>query len=361
MEREKPIILIVDDDVTTLRLLQEFLQSEHRVRPAPSGATALAFLNHTIPDLVLLDVEMPDMDGYDVIRAMKSNERWKNIPIIFLTGIEDQEKEETAFNLGAVDYILKPFSVGNVRARIRLHLELEFYRQKLEARVGIRTSQLKRTQAAILNILANMTAFRDNETGAHIKRTTNYSQALVENLIQINHPEYQVEPIYADSIIKSAKLHDIGKVAIPDSILFKPGRLTPEEFDIIKKHTVYGTDILDDAMDDLGDTSYFLSVAREIIIGHHEKWDGSGYPSGIRGSSIPLSARIMAIADVYDALISRRPYKEPFPHEQAVAIILKDAGTHFDPTLIELSKGLMLETFHKIADEYQDDFEKSGM
>lgn len=357
-EGVKPLVMVVDDEATNLNLLKELLQDTFVVRLSPSGERALAYMEELIPDLILLDIEMPGMNGYDVIRAVKKNPNWQGIPILILTAQEDRDSEETAFSLGAVDYIRKPISAGVVKARVQLHMELEKHRRDLEGLVDVRTAQLRKTQDAILSILANMTAFRDNETGAHIKRTTIYTQVLIENLVKKRHPNYRVDPMYADSVIKSAKLHDIGKVAIPDSILFKPAKLTVEEFEVIKKHTVYGTFVLDSAIDELGETSFFLNVAREIIVGHHEKWNGSGYPSGIKGESIPLSARIMAIADVYDALISERPYKKPFSHEVSMNIILKDAGTHFDPTLVELSLDVM-EGFKDIALLHKDDHDLS--
>lgn len=330
----KPMILAVDDEPTNLRFLMEILRDEYRVYLAPSGERALAFLQNKRPDLILLDVEMPQMNGYEVIQVIKQNPDWRDIPVIFLTGLEGRDNEQAALDLGAVDYILKPISVGVVKARAGLHIELEAYRRKLEDIVEIRTRQLKLTQDVILDMLANMTSYRDNETGAHIKRTTIYSQLIINRLLGLDHPDYQLSGHYAESIIKSAKLHDIGKVAVPDNILLKPSRLTAQEFEMIKLHTLYGAQIIDKAIDELGDSSSFLNVAREIILAHHERWDGTGYPYGLAGDEIPLSARIMAIADVYDALISTRPYKMAFSHDVAIQIILKDAGTHFDPHLV---------------------------
>jgi putative two-component system response regulator len=296
---------------------------------------------------------MPGMNGFDVIRAVKKRPEWQDIPILILTGQDDREGEELAFSLGAVDYIRKPISAGVVHARVRLHMELKSHRKNLEGLVAVRTEQLEYMQDSILSILAKMASYRDNKIEKHIERTTLFVQALIENLMQKRHPSYSIEPKYADSVIKSVKLHDIGKVVIPDSILFKPAKLTPEEFEIIKKHAKSGADILDSAIEELGEMSYFLMVAREIIIGHHEKWNGSGYPAGIKGENIPLSARIMAIADVYDALISERPYKKPFTHEVSKDIILKDTGTHFDPTLIELSMDV-IDNFKNIALTHKD-------
>lgn len=351
---DKAKILVVDDDPTNLRFLNEILKEHYQPYLAPSGKRALAFLDRIKPDLILLDIEMPEMNGYEVISAVKANPKWKDIPVIFLTGQEGRDKEQAALDLGAVDYILKPISTGIVKARVGLHMELESYRKNLEKMVEIRTSQLKNTQDAILDTLAALTSLRDNETGSHILRTTYYVEALINNLRQKNHPRYRVDDLYANCIIKSAKLHDIGKVAIPDSVLLKPSKLTDEEFEMIKQHTVYGAELLDAAIEGLGETSYFLSVAREIIVSHHEKWNGKGYPYGLRGENIPLSGRIMAIGDVYDALISHRPYKDKFFHEAALEIILKDAGTHFDPTLIQLSLDVF-DQFKEIAHQNQDE------
>lgn len=350
----RPSILCVDDDATNLRLLLEILGREYQVFLAPSGGRALEFLQYHIPDLILLDVEMPRMSGYEVIRRLKRDALWREIPVIFLTAQGGFEKERMAFELGAVDYILKPFSAAIVKLRAGLHVELGAYRRGLEEMVEVRTDQLRRTQDCILDMLANMTAYRNNETGAHIKRTTFYTREMVEVLRRNTRPGYQLSEGYARSIVKSAKLHDIGKVAMPDVILLKPDSLDHDEFELIKLHTVYGAQLLDNAMEDLGDTSSFLNVAREVIIGHHERWDGSGYPYGISGTDIPISARVVAIADVYDALISRRPYKEPFSHSEAVDVLLKDAGAHFDPVLIKLLSDTF-SRFEEIALEHQDD------
>lgn len=350
---KKPVVLCVDDEPTNLKFLTEILKDEYQVYPAPSGERALHFLQARIPDIILLDIEMPKMSGYDVIQEIKKVPDWKDIPIVFLTGLEGRDKEQAAFEFGAVDYILKPISAGVVKARVNLHVELQMYRKNLENLVITRTEQLERTQNCILEMLANVTSYRDQETGGHIRRTTYYSEVVIKQLRKHSQKGYEISDEYAEAIVKSAKLHDIGKVAVPDSILLKPAKLTPEEFDIIKLHTIYGEQLISNAMNDLGDTSSFLNVAKEIIISHHEKWNGAGYPYGLRGDTIPLSARIMAVVDVYDALISHRPYKEPFSHETAVDIIVQDAGTHFDPYLIEICKDAFSE-FHEIAEKHKD-------
>ncbi|MCD7947303.1 MAG: response regulator [Oscillospiraceae bacterium] len=350
----RPIILCVDDEPTNLRLLMEILKDDYHVYLAPSGERALTFLQSKTPDLILLDVEMPQMNGYEVIRIIKSEPKFRDIPIIFLTGLDGRDKEQIAFELGAVDYILKPISAGVVKARAGLHIELETYRRNLEEQVVRRTNQLMHTQDCVLEMLANMTSYRDQETGGHIKRTGYYTEVIVDELLRVSRPGYMLGSEYATSIKKSAKLHDIGKVSIADSILLKPARLTPEEFEVIKMHTVIGAQIVDNAIDDLGETSAFLEVAREIIIAHHEKWDGTGYPHKLAGVQIPLSARIMAVVDVYDALISRRPYKEPYSHKDSLAIIRNDTGTHFDPSLIALCEPVF-PRFEEIALEHQDE------
>ncbi|MDR3254449.1 MAG: response regulator [Synergistaceae bacterium] len=338
MNEEKSFrgILVVDDDATNLRMLQEILSSQYKVYAAPSGERAMAFLGKRKPDLILLDVEMPGMNGYQVIRSLKENPETASIPVLFLTAQEGRDKEETALQLGAVDYILKPITAGVVLARVNLHMELEVYRKRLEMLVEQKTEQLRNTQDSILDILANVTGWRDSGTGGHITRTTAYSRLVVDCLMEKNHPNYRINPQYGEHIVKTSKLHDIGKVAISDSILLKPGRLSPEEFDEMKKHTTFGARMIDDAMADLGDVSPFLHVAREIVISHHEWWDGSGYPNALSGGKIPISGRVMAISDIYDSLTSERPYKDAMSHQEAMSILYKETGAHLDPLLIDL-------------------------
>ncbi|MDR1917077.1 MAG: response regulator [Synergistaceae bacterium] len=344
-------ILVVDDDATNLRMLQEILRPIYKVYAAPSGERALAFLEKQSPDLILLDVEMPGMNGYQVIKKLKENPRFQSIPVLFLTAQEGRDKEETALHLGAVDYILKPITTGIVRARVNLHIELEDYRKRLETLVSQKTESLRNTQDSILDILANVTAWRDSGTGGHIARTTTYTKLVVNCLLEKQHPNYLINPQYGEHIIKSSKLHDIGKVAISDNILLKPGKLTTEEFDEIKKHTTFGAQIISDAIENLGDDSSFLHVAREIVISHHEWWDGSGYPNGLAGNDIPISGRIMAISDIYDSLTSERPYKGIMSHDEAMSIIYRETGGHFDPLMIDLLKDTFL-LFEGVEDRF---------
>lgn len=346
-------VLVVDDSLFILKVIKDMLADKYDVCLASSASIACAMLEEYIPDLILLDLEMPKINGYEFIKTLKSSQKWRDIPVIFLTGMDDRKKEEKALTMGAVDYILKPISAGVLRTRIQMHLELTAYQKKLEDLVDLKTRQLLRTQDLILDILANVTSYRDNDTGEHLIRTTNYSKLIAEKLLEIRHPEYTITPAYANNIIKCAKLHDIGKIAVPDSILLGDKRLTPEEFEEIKKHTTFGAQMIDNAILDLGDNASFLSTARELILHHHEWWNGSGYPKKLEGKEIPISARIMAIADVYDALISQRSYKEAFSHERAVDILQNEAGTHFDAVLMEIITDLFPK-FKEVAQTFKD-------
>jgi len=353
---QKDTILIVDDDPTNLRALQEILKTEYKVFAATSGEKALLFLENKIPGIVLLDVEMSGMDGYQVMERMKCDSRWENIPVIFLTAQGGREKEQLALKKGAVDYIRKPIFAEIVRSRVGLRIQLENYKHNLEKMVEQKTEELRRTQDTILDILCSVTAYRDNETGAHIKRTTGFVELLINDIIKAGHPKYKVSQNQAMDIIKSSKLHDIGKIAIPDGILFKPARLSKEEFDIIKSHTTIGASLIDDAIKGLNKSeasSSFLNMARTLVISHHERWDGNGYPNKLAGHDIPLAGRVMAIADVYDALISARPYKIPMTHAEAMEIILKSFGNHFDPNILEMCPHVF-DKFTDIYERYKD-------
>jgi len=335
-------ILAVDDNATNLRMLLEILRGTYKVFSAPSGAHALSFLERNIPDLILLDIEMPGMSGYDVIAKLKADKRFKEIPVIFLTGQEGRDAEEKALSMGAADYITKPISAGVVKKRVSMHIELEDYRKNLEELVRIKTRQIERTQNEILELLADMTGFRDEETGGHIRRTTAYTRLIVDALRSAKNKKYRIDGQYANEIILCSKLHDIGKVAIPDKILLKKERLNEQEFRYIKLHPAFGAQLIDRSIQSLGEgSSSFLHTAREIVLYHHEKWNGRGYPTGLAGEKIPISARIMAISDVYDALISKRPYKPPMTHEEAIRIIVSDTGVHFDNALIELCRPVL--------------------
>lgn len=285
---------------------------------------------------------MPGMDGYSVCEQLKASPRTADIPVIFLTARMEKEAEGKGFVVGGVDYITKPFSPPVLKARVETHLALKQARDALreqnallEERVEQRTRRISALQDAIIMAMASLAETRDNETGNHIRRTQWYVRLLAEQLSR--KPAYQelLTPGRIGLLYKSAPLHDIGKVGVPDRILLKPGKLTAEEFAEMKKHTEYGRDAIIAAEQSLDDEETFLSLAKEIAYGHHEKWDGSGYPIGLTGEAIPLSARLMALADVYDALISKRVYKPAFSHEKARAIILEGRGLHFDPEVVD--------------------------
>lgn len=351
----KKVILAVDDSVVILRMVQDLLKDEYQIAGAVTAAKALDFLERNTPDLILLDVEMPEISGYDLINTLKGDPRWEDIPVIFLTSMSDPHNEERGLAMGAVDYISKPITPGILIRRVQCHIELQNHRLHLEKLVHQKTEQLVKTNDAIMEILASVTSFRDNETGSHIRRTTRYVEAIVEELSKCSDPKYCLEPSYRHNIVLAAKLHDIGKVAIPDSILLKPALLTQTEFEHIKLHTTIGSSMIRRAMEELGDNSGFLATAHEIIETHHERWDGSGYPKGRVGEEIPISGRIMAIADVYDALISHRPYKEALSHEMVMTIINSNAGNHFDPDLMSLCREAFAQ-FKIVVEEIHDDF-----
>ncbi|GGP22067.1 HD-GYP domain-containing protein [Silvimonas iriomotensis] len=355
-------ILIVDDAPENLVLMSNLLKDLYHLKVANSGAKALALINSSteLPDLILLDIMMPGLSGYDVASALQGDERTAAIPIIFLTAMASTDDETRGFELGAVDYITKPISPPITLARIDTHLKLkaaaDFLRDKndyLEQEVARRTREVTAIQDVTIHAMASLAETRDNETGNHIRRTQNYVKLLAEHLQE--HPRFShfLTDQNIQLLFKSAPLHDIGKVGIPDRILLKPGRYTPEEFEIMKSHTRLGRDAIQHAEDQLGVDVDFLRFAKEIAYGHQEKWDGSGYPEGLVGDAIPISARLMAVADVYDALVSRRVYKMPVTHEDAVAHINKGRGTHFDPDICDAFLACQAR-FQTIAAQYVD-------
>lgn len=334
-------VLIVDDDITSLRVLQSVLKGIYDTAPARSGEQALTYLQRFTPDIILLDIDMPVMNGYEVMGRLRADPRWKDIPVIFLTGREGVESEVRGLSMGAVDYMQKPINEELVLARLNTHLELEMYRKRLSDLVDQKTRDLaqknailEHIQEIIIVMMAHATEYRDQVTGGHIRRTREYVDLLLSHIPDID-PGHALDPDYIKTIAIASQLHDIGKVAIPDAVLLKPGKLTDEEWKIMRTHPVHGADILTDAASELGSKS-LLDAAREIALAHHEKWDGTGYPYGLKGEAIPLSARATAVADVYDALRDKRPYKDGLDHEGARKIILEGRGSHFDPTLVDV-------------------------
>jgi putative two-component system response regulator len=336
-------ILIVDDTPENLSLLSELLQPDYRVRATSSARRALEVAaSEPRPDLILLDVMMPDMDGYEVIRQLQADARTADIPVIFVTALESIIDEERGLALGAVDYITKPLKPAIVLARVKAQLELRAARvwlqdrnTVLEAEVARRMEQNLLIQDVSIRALAYLAEIRDPETGNHLRRTQRYIGILCQHLR--SHPRFAdfLTDHNIPVLIKSAPLHDIGKVGIPDYILLKPGKLSPDEWEIMKQHARYGSDAIELAEKDAEKPVDFLKMAKEIAHYHHEKWDGTGYPEGLAGDTIPIPARLMALADVFDALISQRVYKPSFSLEKSVAIIHKGRGSHFDPDIVD--------------------------
>lgn len=315
-------ILVVDDEPTNISILAQLLSPEYQVLVANNGARALELVasDHQ-PDLVLLDVMMPEMSGFEVCERMKSSPLTADIPVIFVTAMSDAHSEEHGFALGAVDYISKPVVPSIVMARVRAHLALHDQTRALEGLVKERTRELNETRLKVIQRLGRAAEYRDNETGMHVVRMAQYSRMLAERL--------DMAPKYVAQVFDAAPMHDVGKIGIPDRILLKPGKLDPDEFEIMKSHTTIGAAIIGDAGE-----SELLALAASMALTHHEKWDGSGYPHGLDKEDIPIEGRIIAIADVFDALCSDRPYKTAWTVEDAVTFIREGAGTHFDPELV---------------------------
>lgn len=357
------IVLIVDDTESNIDLLIEAIGDDYEISVATDGQSALEFMAEQIPDLVLLDIMMPGMSGYEVCAAMKSNLKLASVPVIFLTAMTDINAKTTGFEAGGLDYITKPFEILEVKARVNTHLslahaknELRHQNQILEDKVRERTKEIRATQEAAFEAIASLAETRDPETGGHIKRTQNYIRAIADRLNY--HPAYMedINLNMIDILVRSSPLHDIGKIGIRDEVLLKPGKLTPEEFEEMKAHTIIGYNALSSFRANIGHNS-FLETAMEIAKYHHEKWDGSGYPEGLVGNNIPLSCRIMALADVYDALISRRVYKAPISHYDALKIIENGSGNQFEPELVNIFLEIS-EEIRQIASKYADSDEE---
>ena len=355
-------VLIVDDNPENLTVLGELLLDRYKVRAANSGVRALQMaLQAPLPDLILLDVMMPGMSGYEVLEHLRADAVTRDIPVIFTTAMNLAEDERRGLALGAVDYITKPLQPPVVLARVHNHLELKAARealqrdkQVLEAEVERRMRENQLVQDVTIRALARLAETRDNETGNHVMRTQHYVAAL-GHLVQA-HPRFagELDEQTIELMAKSAPLHDIGKVGIPDQILLKPGKLDAAEWAVMKTHADIGSDALARAEEDAGAPVRFLTFAKQIARSHHERWDGSGYPQGLKGDAIPLAARLMAVADVFDALISRRVYKAAFPLDQVRTIMALERGKHFDPDLLDAFIG-HLQVFHDIACRFPDE------
>lgn len=335
-----PTILIVDDATFQLDLMVDLLGSKYDVIATKNGHEVMNIVKTENPDLILLDIVMPELSGFEIAGLLKKNKY--ETPIMFISSLSDQDTKVKAFNLGCVDYLTKPIIENELLVRIRNHLDLRFANQRihhyntiLEMEVRKRTEELIAVRSMTIVNMCTLAEARDEETGKHIIRTQEYVRAIARNLQRNGRFLDELTDKYILTLVESAPLHDIGKVAIPDHILLKPSKLTPEEFEIMKTHTTIGNNTLLKNIEDLQDNRYFLEMAAEIAYCHHERWNGTGYPRGLQGEKIPLSARIMTLADIYDALTSKRCYKEAFTHEAAKEVLLSEIGKAFDSRIVE--------------------------
>ncbi|WP_425641931.1 response regulator [Marinomonas gallaica] len=339
--RQKPTLLVVDDIPENIDVLVASLREDYSIKVALNGPKALAIAQKSPkPDLILLDVMMPDMDGYEVCRLLKADPTTANIPVIFVTAKHDVSDEERGFSLGAADYIVKPISPPLVRARIRNQLALYNQNRQLQEMVRERTKELQASKLRIIHHLGRAVEYKDNETGAHVIRMSHISRLIAE--------QYVDDPEWVERIFHASPMHDVGKIGIADAILLKPGQLDQHEWEEMKKHTLFGAEILSVEGDPLFD------MARSIALTHHERWDGKGYPAGLKGEDIPLEGRIVALADVIDALLSKRPYKNAWSTEQTFNYVQEQSGKHFDPKLTEIALDLKVQ-ITEVRSQYPDE------
>lgn len=339
----KNIILVVDDDKTNLILAQKILSPEYRIAACNSGMAALKYLEKNKPHLVLLDISMPEMDGFEVMERLRQNEKTEAIPVIFLTADGQSDTEVKCFQMGALDFVKKPFVPDILLSRVAKTIELDQYRHNLENMVSEQaeklmesTQRINRIQENVIVGMANLIESRDGSTGKHVKNTQMYVRMIAEELQRRQLFAGQLADSYIDDVCKAAPLHDVGKIKVPDAVLMKPGKLTPEEYDVIKLHTTYSRKIIQTIISDVEDEHY-VKIVEDIAMYHHERWDGTGYPTGLAGDRIPLAARIMAVADVFDALYEERCYKPPIrPIERIMQIMSEGRGTQFDPVIIDV-------------------------
>jgi putative two-component system response regulator len=358
---ERSTVLVVDDTPANLTLLAQVLKAHFRVQLAVGGAKALEIARRQPPDLIILDVMMPGMDGYEVCRHLKRDPETRRVPVIFLTALTRPEDESAGFEAGGTDFIHKPFNPATVLARVRAHLSLKQAQDRLQGQnarlsdeLEARRREVERLRDTTLFVMVGLAEFRDTDTGNHIQRTQEYVRTLARWIAEQPGAPAELTELAIDELAKAAPLHDIGKVAIPDGILLKPGKLSADEWRVMQTHAEQGGDLLQRAIDRLGDDAgLMLHYGKQIARHHHEKWDGSGYPDRLAGEAIPLSARLMAVADVYDALISVRPYKQAMTHDQAVAFIRDGSGTHFDPRVVEALNACLTEV-QEIAARWHD-------
>lgn len=348
--RMLPKIFIVDDNDVNLISAKEALKDHYFVMTMPSAAKMLTLIEKITPSLILLDIEMPEIDGFQALSLLKSNPKYQHIPVIFVTSISNSDVESQGFEKGVVDFITKPFSPAILLHRVRVQLDIENIIKERTNRLEERTEELMKLQNSIVFTLVDMIEGRDKETGGHINRTSTYMELILREMMKVEKFAVQINALNFNSLVTSSKLHDIGKFFVSDNILNKPGRLTDEEVKKMETHTTEGERVINLIGSSKAGLD-FLDNAKTIAISHHEKWDGSGYPKGLKGLEIPLQGRIMAVVDVFDALTSERPYKRAFSPEEAINIIAESAGTHFDPEIVEIfykAKDRFIETAHKL-------------
>jgi len=359
MEGEKALIIIVDDNPANLRIGKNVLAEKYTVSTAPSAEKLFSLLEKNMPALILLDVEMPEMNGYEAINVLKSKPETRDIPVIFLTGLTETDNELKGLSLGAIDYITKPIQPLLLLKRIELHLlieeqkktlekqaaDLKFFNDNLQKMVAEKTQSIIELQNALLRTMAELVEYRDDITGRHIERTQKGVRILLNEIQKSDFPQEETADWDIDLLVQSCQLHDVGKIFVSDNILRKPERLNDKEYEDMKVHTQIGKQIIE-KVELMTKESAFLNYAKTFAVSHHEKWDGTGYPLGLKEKEIPLLGRIMAIADVYDACVSTRPYKTAYSHEKTVNIIREGSGTHFDPALVEI--------FLKVSDQFKD-------
>ena len=345
-------IFVVDDQDTNLSMAKEALKEQYQVMTMPSAEQMFNIIEKVTPDLILLDIDMPEIDGFEALCRLKTNASHADIPVIFLTGMTDASVEVSGFQLGVVDFITKPFSAPVLLNRVKTHLEIDMMirerttqLQQRTEQLQHRTEQLQHLQNGLVFVLADMVENRDRRTGGHVERTAAYLEILLKTMMERGIYADEISETDLELLVSSARLHDVGKIAISDTILNKPDKLTDDEFVIMKTHAKEGERIIEQVVSRTGD-SVFLLYAKLFTGYHHERWDGMGYPYGLEGKDIPLQGRIMAIADVYDALISERPYKKPFTHEEAVSIIMESSGKQFDP--------LIADVFYEVRDQFKE-------
>ena len=356
---KRQTIMYVDDNKANLAMGKGMLEEFYDVYALPSADKLLQFLKRVKPDLILLDIEMPGMNGYEAMTMLKADKQYADIPVIFVTAKNGEAEELDGLELGAIDYVTKPFSAALLLKRIENHLLLQKQQSKLQDfnknllnMVKDKTAQIFGLQYALISTVADLVESRDSLTGSHVNRTQKYLEALVDQLLKEGIYEDEMLAWDMDIMLPSAQLHDLGKISISDTILNKPGKLTPQEYEIMKTHVEKGVDAIE-RMEKFGYFAEYLNLAKIFAATHHEKWDGSGYPQGLKEQGIPLEGRIMALVDVYDALISERPYKRAFSADESAQIIVMGSGTHFDPAIVAVFEKLAGE-FAGIAQKYSD-------